>query len=202
MRDEDAVISMIDMVESKYGPINVGVYNIGANVRFSVAETSARVYRKVWEMATLGGFFFGKEISKRMAKYDDDNNGHEMGRGCILFTGATASIRGSSGFSAFASAKSALRTFAQSLAKECGPKRIHVSHIIVDGAIDGPFIRSLMNGTAKGKGLPLSAAMSTQLNESRIMKPRDIAESYWFLYQQKPSAWTFEMDLRPFCEKW
>lgn len=117
-RDEDAVVSLFEKVETDFGPLDVVVFNIGANVMFSVTDTSARVFKKVWEMATFAGFLAGREAAKHMAPRET---------GTIIFTGATASVRGAAGFSAFASAKHGLRALVQSLAREMGPKNIHVA---------------------------------------------------------------------------
>ena len=131
-RKEEEMIALIDTIEREVGPIEVAVFNIGANVRFPIRETTARVYFKVWEMACFGGFLMGREVAKGMVP---------RGRGTILFTGATASVRGGSGFAAFASGKHALRALAQSMARELGPQGIHVAHVVIDGAIDTEFIR-------------------------------------------------------------
>ena len=130
-RREEAMIELVEAVEGEVGPIEVAVFNVGGNVRFSILETTARVYYKVWEMACFGGFLMGREVAKRMLP---------RRRGTILFTGATASLRGGNGFSAFAGGKAALRALAQSMARELGPKGIHVAHTIIDGAIDTPWI--------------------------------------------------------------
>ena len=130
-RIEDDVVALVGGIERDVAPIEVAVFNIGANVRFNVTDTTERVYRKVWEMGALAGFLMGREVATAMLP---------RGHGTILFTGATASIRGSSGFAAFAGAKHALRALAQSLARELGPQGIHVAHIVIDGAIDTQFI--------------------------------------------------------------
>jgi NAD(P)-dependent dehydrogenase (short-subunit alcohol dehydrogenase family) len=157
------------------------VFNIGANVRFPIVETTTRVYSKVWEMAALAGFLASREAARGMIK---------RGRGTILFTGATASVRGGSGFAAFAGAKHALRALAQSLARELGPKGIHVVHVVIDGAIDGAFIRGLMPDAAE------------KLAREEILVPDEIGKNYVWLHRQQRSAWTFEMDLRPWSENW
>src|SRR6476469_8195956 len=131
-RKEDEMIALIDTIEREVGEIEVAVYNIGANVRFPIRETTSRVFFKVWEMACFGGFLMGREVAKHMVP---------RGRGTILFTGATASVRGGSGYAAFASGKHALRALAQSMARELGPEGIHVAHVVVDGAIDTDFTR-------------------------------------------------------------
>lgn len=180
-RNEAEMIALFDRIEAEVGPLEVVVFNIGANVRFSVVETTAQVYAKVWEMAALAGFFAGREAARVMGP---------RGRGTILFTGATASTRGAAGFSAFAGAKAALRQLAQSLAREMGPKGIHVAHVVIDGMIDGTFARSLVPDIQ-----PL-------LDRDDILKPDEIARNYVWLHNQQRSAWTFEMDLRPFKETW
>ncbi|MEM8695751.1 MAG: SDR family oxidoreductase [Pseudomonadota bacterium] len=180
-RDEDAMVELVEHIESDIGPIEVAVFNIGANVNFPITETTARVYRKVWEMATFSGFLMGREVAKRM---------QDRGRGTILFTGATASIRGGPGYSAFAGAKFALRALAQSMARELGPKNIHVAHIVIDGAIDSRFIR---------ENLP---DVDAKRDEGAILSPDAIAANYVMLHKQPRSAWTHELDLRPWKEIW
>jgi NAD(P)-dependent dehydrogenase (short-subunit alcohol dehydrogenase family) len=180
-RVEADVAALIERIEREIGAIEVLVFNIGANVRFPIVETTTRVYSKVWEMAALAGFLASREAARGMI---------ERGRGAILFTGATASVRGGSGFSAFAGAKHALRALAQSLARELGPKGVHVAHVVIDGAIDGAFIRSIMPDAGE------------RLAREQLLVPDEIAKNYVWLYRQKRSAWTFEMDLRPWSETW
>jgi NAD(P)-dependent dehydrogenase (short-subunit alcohol dehydrogenase family) len=180
-RVEGDVAALIERIEREIGPIEVLVFNIGANVRFPIVQTTTRVYSKVWEMAALAGFLTSREAARGMI---------ERGRGTMLFTGATASVRGGAGFSAFAGAKHALRALAQSLARELGPKGIHVAHVVIDGAIDGAFIRGLLPDAAE------------KLKREEILAPDEIARNYVWLYRQKRSAWTFEMDLRPWSETW
>jgi NAD(P)-dependent dehydrogenase (short-subunit alcohol dehydrogenase family) len=178
-RDEDAVIAMVDEIEREIGPITVAVFNIGANVNFSVTQTTAQVYRKVWEMAAFAGFLMGREVAKRMV---------ERQRGTILFTGATASVRGNRGFSAFSGAKAALRMLAQSMARELGPQNIHVAHIVIDGGIDTDFIRQLRPD------------FETLKANDGVLSPDAIAANYVMLHKQHRSAWTHELDLRPWIE--
>ncbi|WP_372661051.1 SDR family oxidoreductase [Hydrogenophaga sp.] len=180
-RDEAAVIALVEQIEREVGAIEVAVFNIGANVHFPVTETTERVYRKVWEMGALAGFLMGREVAKAMLP---------RGKGTILFTGATASLRGGAGFSAFAGAKHALRALAQSLARELGPQGIHVAHVVIDGAIDTRFIAD---------NFPERYALKEQ---DGILNPEHIAETYWQLHRQPRSAWTFETDLRPWSETW
>ena len=180
-RSEDETAALFDRIEREIGPVEVVVFNIGANVRFGIRETTTRVFTKVWEMACLSGFLAGREAAKRMVP---------RGRGTILFTGATASVRGGVGFSAFAAAKSALRAVAQSMARELGPDGIHVAHVIVDGSIDGVFSR---------ENIP---DLDARLERDEILKPDDIARNYIWLHHQPRSAWTHEIDLRPWKESW
>ena len=180
-RKEDEVIALFARIEKDIAPIEVAVFNIGANVRFPIAETSARVYYKVWEMGCFGGFLVGREAARVMLP---------RGHGSIFFTGATASMRGGNGFAAFAGAKHGLRALAQSMARELGPKGIHVAQIIVDAAIDTEFIR---------ENFPQRYALKER---DGIVAPEAIAESYWQLHVQPRNAWTHEMDLRPWIETW
>ena len=180
-RSEEETIALFQEIERDIGPIEVVVFNIGANVRFAVEATTARVFTKVWEMACFAGFLAGREAAKVMVP---------RGRGTILFTGATASMRGRENFSAFASAKAGVRAVAQSMARELGKKNIHVAHIVCDGSIDGVFSR---------ENIP---DLDQRLAEDRVLKPDDIALNYLSLHHQKRSAWTHEMDLRPWSENW
>lgn len=178
-RVESEVIAMIDAIERDVGPIEVAVFNIGANVNFKVTDTTAQVYRKVWEMAAFAGFLMGREVAKRMV---------ERHRGTIIFTGASASIRGSAGFSAFSGAKAALRMLAQSMARELGPYNIHVAHVVIDGGIDTDFIRSIRADFDEAKAA------------DKVLSPDAIAAQYVAIHKQHRSAWTHEMDLRPWAE--
>lgn len=179
-RVEEDVINLFNTIEEKLAPLDVVVFNIGANVNFPIRETAARVYRKVWEMAAFAGFLVGREAARAMVP---------RGRGTIIFTGATASIRGREGFAAFAGAKFALRALAQSMARELGPQGIHVAHTIIDGAIDTEWI---------AKNFPQRHALKEQ---DGILNPDHIADAYWMLHVQPRDAWTHELDLRPWMEK-
>lgn len=178
-RREEQVVALVEQIEATIGPIEALVFNIGANVRTPVLEETARRYFKIWEMATFGGFLYGREVAKRMVT---------RRRGTVIFTGATASTRGAAGFSAFSGAKMALRALAQSMARELGPQGIHVAHTLIDGAIDTEFIRTLF---------PQTYALKDQ---DGILNPEHIAENYWMLHTQPRDAWTHEMDLRPWME--
>ncbi len=180
-RQDADMAALVDRIETDIGPLEVAVFNIGANVRFPVTDTTTRVYTKVWEMAALAGFLTGREAARVM---------RPRGRGTILFTGATASIRGRQGFSAFAGAKHSLRALAQSMARELGPHGIHVAHIVIDGAIDGDFTRGNLPDYAE------------RLASDDILLPAEIARNYVWLHQQHRTAWTHELDLRPWREAW
>ena len=180
-RKEEEMVALVDRIEREIAPIEVAVFNVGANVRFDVTETTARVYFKVWEMACFGGFLMGREVARRMLP---------RGRGTIIFTGATASLRGRAGFAAFAGAKHALRALAQSMARELGPKGIHVAHPVIDGAIDTDFIRTTFPD------------LYARRDQDGILDPEHIAEAYLQLHLQPRDVWTHEMDLRPWTESW
>jgi short-subunit dehydrogenase len=180
-RKEEEVIKLVDDIERDIAPIEVMVFNIGANVPCSILEETARKYFKIWEMACFSGFLVGREVAKRMA---------ERGHGTIIYTGATAGMRGSANFAAFAGAKHALRALAQSMARELGPRNIHVAHVVVDGAIDTEFIRT---------NFPDRYALKS---EDGILNPDHIAANYWHLHTQPRDAWTHELDLRPWMERW
>lgn len=180
-RQEDQMVELFDRIEGEIAPLEVCVFNIGANVRFPIAETTSRVFLKVWEMACFSGFLTGREAAIRMTP---------RGRGTILFTGATASVRGREGFAAFAAAKHGLRAVAQSMGRELGPKGIHVAHTIIDGAIDTPWI---------AENFPERYALK---DEAGILNPAHIADAYWALHAQPRDAWTHELDLRPWMEAW
>ncbi len=180
-REEDAVVALFAQIEKEIAPLEVVVFNIGANVRFPITEMTAQVYRKVWEMGCFAGFIAGREAARVMLP---------RARGSIFFTGASASLRGREGFAAFAGAKHALRALAQSMARELGPKGIHVAQIMVDAAIDTEFIR---------ENFPQRYALKER---EGIVDPEAIAESYWQLHLQPRNAWTHELDLRPWIEPW
>ena len=179
-RKEEEVDALFDDIEDRLGPVEVFVFNIGANVPSSILEETARKYFKVWEMACFAGFLTGRKAARCMVP---------RGKGTILFTGATAALRGSANFAAFAGAKAALRALAQSMARELGPRGIHVAHVVIDGAIDTEFIR---------ENFPERYALK---DREGILNPDHIAENYWLLHRQPRDAWTHELDLRPWMEK-
>ena len=180
-RAEKEMVPFIERIEREIGPIEVAVFNVGGNVRFSILEMTARVFYKTWEMACFSGFLMGREVAKRMVARE---------RGTILFTGATASLRGGEGYAAFSGGKAGLRMLAQSMARELGPKGIHVAHVVIDGAIDTKWI---------AQNFPERYALK---DRDGILDPAAIAENYWRLHTQPRNAWTFELDLRPWLEPW
>ena len=180
-RREDQVVGFFDRVEAEVGPIEVVVFNVGGNVRFPILETTAQKYFKVWDMCALAGFLAGREAARVMLP---------RGKGTVLFTGATASLRGAAGFSAFSGGKAALRALAQSMARELGPRGLHVAHVVIDGLIDTAFARQHF------------AQRVVDAGPDGILNPEHIAEAYWWLHQQPRDAWTFELDLRPSVEGW
>lgn len=183
-RDEDNVTAIFKQIEDEVGPIETVIYNVGGNVRFPILDTTSRVFRKVWEMACFAGFLCGREAARYMV---------ERGRGNIFFTGASASMRGNSGYAAFSAGKSGLRALAQSMAKELGPKNIHVAHLVIDAGVDTAFVRDR---------IAQSGHDPDTLPADTLMNPASVAEAYWVLQHQTRDAWTFELDLRPFGERW
>ncbi len=184
-RKEDEITAFLQAADA-HAPLEVVIANPGANVNFPILETTERVFFKVWEMACKAGFLTGREAARIMGKH---------GRGSIFFTGATASLRGGSGYAAFASAKAGLRMVAQAMARELGPQNIHVAHLVIDAGVDTSFVRERIKA-ARGE-----AALAA-LSKDALMSPASIANAYWALHQQTPDAWTFELDLRPHGEAW
>src|SRR6476661_7293683 len=184
-RKEEEITAFLTDAD-KHAPLEICIFNIGANVNFPILETTERVFRKVWEMACYSGFLAGREAARLMLP---------RGQGNIFFTGATASLRGGSGYAAFASAKFGLRAVAQAMARELGPKNIHVAHLIIDSGVDSPAIHQRMKAREGQEALE-------NLDPNRLMPPASVAESYWQLYKQPRSAWVFEQEIRPFGETW
>jgi NAD(P)-dependent dehydrogenase (short-subunit alcohol dehydrogenase family) len=184
-RMEDEVIAFLASAD-QHAPLEVCIFNVGANVNFPLLETTERVFRKVWEMACYGGFLAAREAARIMVP---------RGRGAIFFTGATASLRGGIGYAAFSSAKFGLRAVAQSAARELGPKNIHVAHLIIDAGVDTAWVRERIKAQRGETAL-------AELPPDQLMKPESVANAYWQLYEQPRDAWTFEHEIRPFSEKW
>jgi NAD(P)-dependent dehydrogenase (short-subunit alcohol dehydrogenase family) len=183
-RKEESVTQFLSEADA-LAPLEVCIFNVGGNVNFPLLETTERVFRKVWEMACYGGFLAAREAARLMLP---------NGRGAIFFTGATASVRGGSGYAAFASAKFGLRALAQSAARELGPRNIHVAHLIIDAGVDTHWVRERI---ARCEGIEPDA-----IDPHRLLNPASVAETYWQLYRQPPDAWSFETEIRPFGETW
>jgi NAD(P)-dependent dehydrogenase (short-subunit alcohol dehydrogenase family) len=184
-RKEDEITAFLQEADAA-SPLEVCVFNIGANVNFSLIETTERVFRKVWELACYAGFLTGREAARLMLP---------RGQGNIFFTGATAGLRGGIGYAAFASAKFGLRAVAQSAARELGPRGIHVAHLVIDAGVDTEWVRERIK-EREGE------AALTNLAPGRLMRPAAVAEAYWQIYQEPRDAWSFEREIRPFAEKW
>jgi len=180
LREEAAVAKLFDDVEAEIGPIDVAVFNTGANYRASILDTPADMFEKVWRLGCYAGFLVGREAARHMVP---------RGQGTIIFTGATASVRGAAHFAAFAAAKGGLRQVAQAMARELGAQGIHVASVIIDGMIDSPRVRERF------------AERIAELPPNGVLAPADIAEVYWQLHEQPRSAWSFEVDVRPWAEK-
>ncbi|MBC7492794.1 MAG: SDR family NAD(P)-dependent oxidoreductase [Novosphingobium sp.] len=177
-REEDQVAAFLAEAEA-LAPLEVCVFNVGANVQFPLIDTTARVFRKVWEMACFAGFLAGREAARLMLP---------RRRGAIFFTGATAGLRGANGYAAFASAKFGLRAVAQAAARELGPQGIHVAHLVIDSGVDTAWVRERISEAGR--------------EPTALMRPESVADAYWALYQQPSDAWTFEQDIRPHSEPW
>lgn len=184
-RSEDEVCELFAGIEDDLGPIQACVYNAGANAQAPLRDTSAKLFSKAWELACFGGFLAVREAARYMVP---------RGRGTILFTGATASVRGGAGFAAFASAKAGLRAVAQSAARELGPQNVHVAHIVIDSAIRTEAIRRRFR---EQRDIDIDSLL-----EASVARPESIAEVYWQLHVQPRDCWTHELDLRPSLEKW
>jgi NAD(P)-dependent dehydrogenase (short-subunit alcohol dehydrogenase family) len=164
---------------AEVGTLEAAIFNAGGATRAPALELSAEQFEAAWRVSTLGGFLFARAALPLLLS---------AGRGSLLFTGATASLRGRPPFAAFASAKAGLRSLTQSLAREFGPRNIHVAHVVVDGGIDGERLRTSAPQRVAERG------------DDGLLKPGEIADAYWHLHQQGRSAWSQEIDLRPFSE--
>ena len=183
-RDEGQVTAFLNAADAA-APLKACIFNVGANVNFPIVETTERVFRKVWEMACYGGFLTGREAARLMLP---------RGEGSIFFTGATASLRGGPGYAAFASAKFALRGLAQAMARELGPENIHVAHLIIDSGVDTAWVRQRFAARAGAEG-------QREPEPDQLMNPSSIADTYWTLHNQPRDAWTHELDIRPYRER-
>lgn len=184
-RNEEQITDFLKAADG-IAPLEVCIFNVGGNVNFPLLDTTERVFRKVWEMGCYSGFLTGREAARLMLPH---------GRGSIFFTGATASLRGGKGYAAFAAAKFGLRAVAQSMARELGPKNIHVAHLVIDAGVDTAFVRERIKA-ARGE------AALDNLETDQLINPVSIAETYWQLHNQTRDAWTHELDIRPYGETW
>jgi NAD(P)-dependent dehydrogenase (short-subunit alcohol dehydrogenase family) len=184
-RKEDEVQNLFAEIEQTVGPVEVCLYNAGSNVNKPILDTTEKLFFKAWELACYGGFLVGREAAKHMLA---------RGRGTILFTGATASMRGGKGFAAFSAAKFGLRAVAQSMARELGPKNIHIVHLVIDAGVDSDEIRRRYK---VGRGID-----AADIPPDSLTKTASIADAYWFAHHQSRDGWTHELDLRPGVEKW
>lgn len=184
-RNEKEVQSLCEQVEREVGPIEVCLFNAGSNVNKPLLDTTERLFFKAWELACFAGFLVGREATRCMLRH---------GRGTMLFTGATASVRGGNGFAAFAAAKFGLRAVAQAMARELGPKNIHVVHLLIDAGVDSPAIHERIRAR--------SGLEAADIPPDSLTRTASIAEAYWFVHQQTRDGWTHELDLRPSVERW
>src|SRR5882757_8518979 len=181
-REED-VIRLFDAAmtsDEDSGPADLVTHNAGINQKIDFRQMEVSDFENFWRLNTLSGFLVGREAARRFAP---------LGRGSVFLTGASGSLRGMPGFAHFGASKAGLRMISQSMAREFGPQGIHVAHVVVDGAIEGGRVRSLFPGIIE------------QLGENGTLNTEAIAETYWHLHLQHPSAWTQELDVRPFKEK-
>src|SRR5690349_21788360 len=179
LREEEQVVSAFEAVRASFGRIDEAIYNAGAQHRKPMLEITGSTFEKVWRLGCFGAFVFGREAARHMVP---------QGRGTVLFTGATASMRGGPQFAAFAAAKFGVRAIAQSMAREFGPYGIHVASVVIDGGIDMPAIHQRY------------AAAGQAITEDSLLSPAAIAETYYQIHVQHRSAWTNETELRPFKE--
>lgn len=184
-RNEEQVKALFAEVEDTVGPIEVCLFNAGSNVNKPLLETTEKLFFKAWELACFAGFLVGREAASHMLK---------RGRGTMLFTGATASVRGGKGFAAFSAAKFGLRAVAQAMARELGPKNIHVVHLLIDAGVDSEEIHRRYKAM---RGID-----AADIPPDSLTKTSSIAEAYWFVHHQSRDGWTHELDLRPGVETW
>lgn len=179
--DERAVAALFDQVESNgNGRLDLVIYNAGNSMAGNIRDMDSDYFRQSWEVLCFGGFLVGREVTRRLLP----------GNTTLIYTGASASLRGKSGFGAFNSGKAALRTLAQAMAKEYGVEGLHVAHIIIDGGILGQRQFDRLGGEPD------------EANRNRFVSLESLADAYWYLYQQEPVGWTFELDLRTSLESW
>ncbi len=177
----DDVVRLLDRAVAEGGSLDLVAYNAGNNRMKALLDMDDDFFESVWRLSCFGGFLVGREAARRMV---------DQGSGSILFTGATASVRARPPFTAFASGKAALRSLSQGMAREFGPKGIHVGHVVIDGMIDGDMLNDRF------------PELKEQVGEMGMLDVDAIADAFWALHTQHPTAWTWELELRPYKEKW
>jgi len=176
---EADVLALFDRAEAGPGALEVVIYNAGNNQMIDFRQLTAEQFEQFWRVGCFGGFLVGREAARRLVP---------RGRGTVLFTGASASLRGKPGFAHFAAAKAGLRMLAQSMAREYGPLGIHVAHVVIDGGINGERLRRFAPGMVQQRG------------DDGLLDVEAIAETYWQIHCQPPTTWAHEVDLRPYKE--
>ena len=179
--DEATIRTLVAESDRADAPLEVAIFNAGGNWPKAYLDMDVDFLTDMWRVNALAGFVFSKAVVETMLP---------RGRGTLIFTGASGSMRGKAGFGGFAQGKAALRALAQSCAREFGPQGLHVAHVVIDGAVDGNRINSLLPDL-KGK-----------LGDDGLLSPDSIAENYWHIHTQPRSAWTHELDVRPWAESW
>ena len=180
VRDEEQMVSLFDRIERDIGPIEVCVYNGGANTLAAIADTSGTLFRKVWELCTFGAFLATREAARVMTP---------RGRGTILYSGATSAIRGKEGLVAFTSAKFGVRAIAQTAAEELAPVGIHAAHILIDGGIKSAAVARLWQ---ERSGIDVET-----LDDDALIDPAALADAYWYVAHQPRNCWTNEITIKP-----
>lgn len=178
--DESQVAALFDAVDAAEGELQLAIYNVGNNRPGPIADMESRYFERSLDVGVYGAFLFGREAVRRL----------RQGGGTLIFTGASASLRGRANYGAFNASKGAQRALAQAMAKEYATDGVHVGHVVIDGPIGGEKIK---------KGLPEYAE---RLGEAGMISIQGIVDAYEFLYDQPPNAWTFELDIRTSLEKW
>jgi len=176
---EQDVERLFAEIQKQAYPLSIAAYNVDSNISAPLLETDSELFTRLWQQNCYGGFLFGKQALNLM---------QQQGQGTLIFTGATASMRAKPPFTAFATAKAGLRALAQGMAREFGPQGVHVVHTIIDGVINGERARTQFADYVSAKG------------DDGLLQLDAIAQTYWAIHQQHPSAWTQELDLRPFKE--
>ena len=179
--DEATVRKLVADCDRPDAPLEVAIFNAGGNWPKAYLDMDTEFLTQMWQVNALSGFIFSKAVVERMLPRE---------RGTLIFTGASGSMRGKAMFGGFAQGKAALRALAQSCAREFGPQGLHVAHVVIDGAVDGNRINTLLPD------------LKDKLGNDGLLRPEGIAENYWHIHNQPRSAWTHELDVRPWAENW